>query len=125
MPNLCFLQSIESSGAVHPSTSLLNVIAMQVLHMQATANELMGLRHAIHRLRPGIASKFDDDDLQLLWRHKYRAEDDIVVATPESLRATGLPHALVDHLRLARGTQIQLGGSKDCLTMCHQSSMTG
>ena len=71
--------------------------------MQATADDFLGLRHAINRLRPGKASKFDD--LQLLWRHKYRSEDDIVVATPESLRAIGRPHALVDHLRLEQGTQ--------------------
>ena len=73
--------------------------------MPATADELLGIRHAINRLRPGKANKFDDDDLQLLWHHKCRAEDDIVVATPESLRAIGLPHALVDHLRLEQGKQ--------------------
>ncbi len=92
--------------------------------MTASAADLDGLRDAIDELKPGKASKFDDSELQLLWKEKYRDTSDIIAANAQSLRAIGLPSGLVDHLKPEQGEAVisfaaseLMFGVKDRLTM--------
>jgi hypothetical protein len=44
------------------------------------------------------AGDFDDEDLDCLWREKYRRAENLMRATREGLREAGLASALVDSI---------------------------
>ena len=72
---------------------------------QPTPEQLDLVREAVKQLvTPDELKEFDGDDLQLLWREKYRSIAALKKASYEDLLAVKLPGALVAYLKPAPGT---------------------